>query len=232
MAGRILRIARMMSIAISFVASAIFAGGFTRKWNTKILFGDDVEYVGAFNLDSDPQLEVVIIDMGSQDAIAVIDGTTGAGDSIHFYEIDINNGTPMVYVADIDNDVNGEIIVCGSYLSRQDYGWHAFDYSGFKVEEKDVNPANPTLLQNYPNPLSSATRIKYSLPKKGKVTFKIYNEAGQLVRTLVDGEKKPGEYTTLWDSRDDRGKKLASGSYFYKIETENHSSSKKMILVK
>lgn len=63
-------------------------------------------------------------------------------------------------------------------------------------------------------------------------TLKIYNILGQLVRTLMDEEKLPGEYRAIWDGRDDNGNNLSSGIYFYKINTNKNSEVKKLILVK
>ncbi len=53
-----------------------------------------------------------------------------------------------------------------------------------------------------------------------RTTLKIYNILGQLVRTLVDEEKLPGRYEVVWDGKDDRGKEVTSGVYFYRLETE------------
>jgi flagellar hook assembly protein FlgD len=63
-------------------------------------------------------------------------------------------------------------------------------------------------------------------------TLKIYNVLGQLVRTLVDQEKLPRRYEVLWDGKDDRGKEVTSGVYFYRLETSGYKETKKMILLK
>ena len=62
--------------------------------------------------------------------------------------------------------------------------------------------------------------------------LKIYNLQGNLVKTLVNDIKQAGFYNLIWDGRDERGKPVPSGVYIYKIDTDNHSNSKQMILLK
>jgi hypothetical protein len=88
------------------------------------------------------------------------------------------------------------------------------------------------LAQNFPNPFNPVTTIGYSMKEKGVVTVKIYNVAGQLVRTLVDGVKDAGSYKAVWDGKNNGGFKAASGIYFYKMKTAGFSATKKMVLLR
>jgi len=91
-----------------------------------------------------------------------------------------------------------------------------------------------SLAQNYPNPFNPSTTIEYSIAEPGPVTLKVYNVAGQLVRTLVD-ERRAGaraSYTATWDGRGDNGVPVASGVYFYRIVAKNFSQTRKMVLLK
>jgi hypothetical protein len=89
------------------------------------------------------------------------------------------------------------------------------------------------LYQNYPNPFNPATTIKYSIKERARVSLKIYNVAGQLVRTLIDREQHPSEVRpVVWDGRNDRGNPVASGVYFYKLATKGFTSTKKMVILK
>ena len=67
---------------------------------------------------------------------------------------------------------------------------------------------------------------------KGHVAIKVYNVAGQLVRTLVDGVYEAGSHSVTWDGTNNIGAKVASGVYFYKMETGNFSRTKKMVLLR
>ena len=64
------------------------------------------------------------------------------------------------------------------------------------------------------------------------MVVKVYNVLGQEVRTLVDRVKPAGSYTINWDGTDTDGKALATGVYFYRLETEEFTKTKKMLLLK
>ncbi len=95
-----------------------------------------------------------------------------------------------------------------------------------------ANPHLYNLQQNYPNPFNPSTTINYSVEVPGEVTLKISNNLGQLVRTLVDEEKPPGEHTVVWDGTSDNGLRVATGTYFYQLQAGEKIEAKKMILLK
>ena len=93
-------------------------------------------------------------------------------------------------------------------------------------------PSAYALAQNFPNPFNPSTTIRFDMREKGFMTLKIYNVAGQLVRTLVEGVKDAGSYNVAWDGMNDRGGSVASGIYFYKMETKDFSQTKKMVMLR
>ncbi len=93
-------------------------------------------------------------------------------------------------------------------------------------------PSSYSLSQNYPNPFNPETAIHFSLKEAGKVTLKIYNLQGQLVRTLVDEEKSAGSYSVLWNGTADNGLRLASGIYYYTVQVNGFEMTKKLLLMK
>ena len=93
-------------------------------------------------------------------------------------------------------------------------------------------PAGFTLNQNFPNPFNPSTNIKYSLPFDTHVKVAIFNLLGQRIRTLVDDYKTAGHWTLKWDGKDANGKDVASGIYFYSLETDESHKVKKMSLIK
>jgi len=95
------------------------------------------------------------------------------------------------------------------------------------LNEPDRNPTDYFLGQNYPNPFCPATRIQYGLPGAAHVRIELYNVSGQKVETIVDEKQKAGYYSVDFDE-----KNLAGGIYFYKIEANDFSQSRKMILIK
>ncbi|MGE5456841.1 MAG: T9SS type A sorting domain-containing protein, partial [Methanococcaceae archaeon] len=100
----------------------------------------------------------------------------------------------------------------------------------YSVDVKPENnniPDEYTLNQNYPNPFNPATKISYSIPKEGNVKLTVYNLIGSRVAVLVDEYKPAGNY-----SIDFNGKDLSSGIYFYKLESGNFTSVKKLTFLK
>ena len=96
-------------------------------------------------------------------------------------------------------------------------------------------PATYTLFQNYPNPFNPGTTINYSLPEMAITCLRIYNLSGQVVRTLVDDDHHPsGNYTIVWDGRDDIGQAVSSGVYFYRLEAVDRGfvETKRMLLLR
>jgi len=90
--------------------------------------------------------------------------------------------------------------------------------------------------QNYPNPFNSITTIPYRLNtthgRMVAVTLQVYNSLGQNVKTLVNGLQEPGWHTLTWDGRDEHGKDLPSGIYFYKLEGEDFSLTRVMLILR
>jgi flagellar hook assembly protein FlgD len=102
------------------------------------------------------------------------------------------------------------------------------------VEEESCNNQSQRLClkQNCPNPFNSSTSIRYSVIRAGYVELKIYDLAGQLVKTLVNKEQKAGTYTIKWDGRDDNKNHLPSGIYFIKLSDNNLLETRKVIFVR
>jgi hypothetical protein len=101
-----------------------------------------------------------------------------------------------------------------------------------EIDDGETRPSDFVLFQNYPNPFNPTTTVEFLLSRSGQVKIEIYNILGQKVRTLVDENLKAGHKAVDWDGSDDSGQEVASGIYFYRIETAEFSQSKKMLLLK
>ncbi len=88
-------------------------------------------------------------------------------------------------------------------------------------------PKKYDLYQNFPNPFNPTTKIKFALPKADHVKIVVYNILGKKVATLLDAEKPAGYHIITFD-----GSRLASGIYFYQLQTKNFSKVKKFILLR
>lgn|GEM_PF-5299392 len=107
------------------------------------------------------------------------------------------------------------------------------DYTDI-ADEHEVHPIDFVLSQNYPNPFNPVTHIVYQLSRKAQVSLDVYNIVGQKVRTLVNNDKMAaGVQEVTWDGKNDFGKKLGSGIYFYKLAVDNKVVDvKKMMMIK
>ncbi len=91
---------------------------------------------------------------------------------------------------------------------------------------------NNFVYTNFPNPFNLATTISFSIPEQSKVNLIVYNIKGQKIKTLVHNEFSKGNHSVIWDGKDNLGKSVSSGIYFYQLVTEKKTITKKMILIK
>lgn len=103
---------------------------------------------------------------------------------------------------------------------------------GNNEDQSSIRPNEFNLSQNYPNPFNPTTIIEYTLQKKTQVNLEIYNLLGQKVKTLVNEHQSPGSYRIFWDGRNEQDQTVATGIYFYKLEANGISQTKKMIMLK
>jgi hypothetical protein len=80
-------------------------------------------------------------------------------------------------------------------------------------------PAGIRLSPSAPNPMTSRAVIRFELARAGRARLDVINALGQRVRTLADGEYAEGAHTVAWDGADARGRAVASGTYFYRLES-------------
>lgn len=111
--------------------------------------------------------------------------------------------------------------------------------SAASVNVQGVAPPIPddfSLSQNYPNPFNPSTQIEFSIGiyEGGgqQVTLDVFNVLGQKVRNLVDDYLPVGEYTATWDATDDRGRRVATGVYLYRLRVGDNAQTKKMLFLK
>ena len=98
--------------------------------------------------------------------------------------------------------------------------------------EVKLAPAAFALNQNFPNPFNPETTIGYDLADGSQVRLEIYNIMGQLVNTLVSDHQAAGRYRVVWSGVDAGNRQVASGVYFYRLQTEGFKAVKKLMLLK
>jgi hypothetical protein len=88
------------------------------------------------------------------------------------------------------------------------------------------------LAQNLPNPFNPSTKIAFSLAKAGPVTLRIFDSQGREIALLIDETRAAGDHEVNWTARDASGRSMSSGLYFYRIDAEGFTQTKKMLLLK
>jgi flagellar hook assembly protein FlgD len=108
----------------------------------------------------------------------------------------------------------------------------------FKTGPKSIIvPEQSRLTQNYPNPFNPTTTIDYDIGFLDglyqDVEFNIYNIRGQIVKTLVDQQVQPGQYSVVWNGLDEMGKQVSSGIYFARLMTgKGYANTVKMLVLR
>jgi len=109
-------------------------------------------------------------------------------------------------------------------------------YFGIAGDPLNVSPVPHSITfqtSNYPNPFNPSTTIKYSMPAAGHLKLSIYNVRGQLVKSLIDGNRPAGaDQTIVWDGTNNQGGGVSAGIYFYEARTGGEVKVRKMALVK
>lgn len=157
---------------------------------------------------------------------------------VRYKKYSTNSWSGSIMISDSANTSTG---LQNPYVVELNSGIAAFSFVGpsgnnvyFDREDwiTEVTPENSTpesysLQQNYPNPFNPNTKINFSIPEQTNVKLKIFNAIGQEVATIVNTELTAGNHTVDFNAAS-----LSSGVYFYRIETPNFTSTKKMILMK
>jgi hypothetical protein len=101
------------------------------------------------------------------------------------------------------------------------------------VTDPGIPPARVTSLsQSFPNPMNPTASINFSIGTRGKVMLRIFDVSGRVMRTLVDEVKAVGRYSVIWDGKNDHGKQVGSGVFFYQLEAPGFTSAKKIVILK
>lgn len=88
------------------------------------------------------------------------------------------------------------------------------------------------LNQSVPNPARSQVAVSYALPEECRVNLRVYDITGRLVKTLADGVEKAGYNKVTWDGRDEMGREVATGTYFYRLTAGDFTAVKKMTILR
>jgi V8-like Glu-specific endopeptidase len=128
-------------------------------------------------------------------------------------------------------------------MGTTDGSWR---YCGWNIDDVEVWGVRPSLSDvpddeavsalslspNHPNPFTPPTSVRFTVPQRTEVSLAVYDVAGRLVRTLVDGEVEPGEHAVTWDGRHASGAEASSGVYFCRLSAMSVTRTVSMALVR
>lgn len=188
-----------------------------------IIFGDADGYLHSVRVDGTESPNFPILLGGNVKVSAALSDIDRDGD----FDIVIPNDE-SIFVIDVKRPA-------------QSYEWYC--YMGTWNRSGNIYQATPnndstipqlvtTLYGNYPNPFNPETTIRFELANAGFVTMDIFNQKGQLVKTLLNTELPAGFHQITWNGKDQNGSPVSSGIYYYRMRSGKYSSTRKMILMK
>ena len=211
----------MSASSVNFLNAAPNAAGITVAWlgNPSGVWGQDVVTAMLVDLAGNVMWDPAVIDAATTlsnksrlQAAGTEDGST------RLVWMDERGGTPDVLAKSMNID--------GSFGG----GTVSIEDPDQPVDEVPVVAV--ALGQNFPNPFNPTTTIVFNLPRSEQVSVTIHDVQGRLVRTLVDGVRGEGRHTVVWSGATDVGRRAASGTYIYRLQTENRVVSRTMVLAK
>lgn len=146
------------------------------------------------------------------------------GSSVSHFDV---SATPSLLMEPaISTNLNDQVDLTLQHF--EDIGWFSDPASAVG----DLPSSRAELGIAYPNPFNPSTRIAFRVAADGPVHLAVHDVTGRLVRTLVATTMSAGEYTVVWDGNDTVGRRAASGVYFYRLEADGYSATRKMVMLK
>ncbi len=188
-------------------------------------------------------VSLVTIEVNQEDyegVLVQVENAECINDSLGNGEWLVNDGSGEVMIDDL---IYGFIPVIGEIYNITgvvDYAYGSFriepryssDISISSISQEDVVNIDFNLY-NFPNPFNPTTTISFSVTQTSSfVNLEIYNMKGQKVKQLVNETLLAGQHNVMWNGKDEFGKEITSGLYFYKLVSGDHEQTKKMLMLK
>jgi len=145
-------------------------------------------------------------------------------------------GTVTVSADEVTSEQNAEsrvtMVVGSKKRVAQEGGSTVAQRAVATYAESALKSASLSSHRNYPNPFNPSTTVRYVVQEASHVTVSVYDVWGRLVRSLMEGYHEEGEYSVVWDGRDQRGEQVSSGVYLCRVVGPQVSSTIRMTLVR
>lgn len=148
--------------------------------------------------------------------------------------VKINAKNNHLISVDLENIKDSTNVSLAIWPINHEYAKKTKNYKLY-ISETDtiqINPLDFTVYNNFPNPFNLLTNLNYYLPRTMDVRILIYDLKGQLIKTILKKKQTNGTHIIQWDATNNFGETVASGLYFYNIEADDFSQTKKMIFLK
>jgi flagellar hook capping protein FlgD len=212
----------LFALLLLSAPTSVFAQ-YQERWSAGLTFGRTTlspRNVGDIDGDGIPEV-VGYVDNGGLLYVQIRDALTGAvqfTSTTGIQDVYLDGWT--VYLLNLDtNPSDLEIMATGAGMVL------VIDYAGVVAVPATAAPVtDETLSPAYPNPFDSQMSLTYSLAMPGRAGVEVYDVAGRLVRRLGGDRVAAGEHRVEWDGRDDSGRALEPGMYFYRLNVDGRVS--------
>ena len=182
-------------------------------------------------------IRVTVKNLSTSEKVATVTGDDEAGYRLTVVDVEMRRAATIGDILEISAQSPNPFIGVEPLrytVTAEDVKWSLIQLPGLITYEI---PAETKLLHNYPNPFNPETWIPYRLAEDAFVTLTIYDQTGQVVRTLEVGHQVAAVYenrskAVYWDGRNGFGEQVASGVYFYHLSAGDFSATRKMVILK
>jgi hypothetical protein len=224
----------------AWIDKIIFPAAASSAANAPIAFvNTDSLAFGSAQLNNTVTKELRIVNFGSAALTGTVTAPNGfyintPGNITQNYNIPAqSNLTLNIVFAPTQNGVyNGQLTVTTNDTANPQYIIQMTATTSTGNDNNQNMPKVTALKGNYPNPFNPETNIAFSLKENSLVKLAIYNAKGQLVKQLVNNVMPAGNHTVNWNGKDNNNRSVASGVYFFRMESKNFNSTRKMLLMK
>jgi hypothetical protein len=179
---------------------------------------------GTIDIDTDPTQAVVEVFRAQVDP-------SGYGEGRYYLGMATPDATG--YWSLITTSLNLNDVVTATTtdmnLNTSEFCQNATVVLGIEENNGLHHPVSYRLTQNSPNPFVEVTAIEFSIPKCAHVIVEIFDVSGQCVKTLVDHTYEPSHNVVYWNGTDENAQPVACGIYFYRLQTDDYSETRKMV---
>ncbi len=169
----------------------------------------------------------------STEYLVVWNGISGAEEAVIPYPA--GAVSPLwIHLLDMNGDGRDEILFHWLGSAPAIWGTTAYGYAlpPLGVAKPTESPAEAKLSSGAPNPFRGDTVLEYDLPRGGEAALRVFDAQGRQVRSLVEASRPAGSYRVAWDGRDDSGRRLEAGVYFFQLEAAGARNTRKTVLLK